>query len=58
MSEAKKIALDGSICTGCGVCAQVCPESVFSIDMNRACIAMPDVCTGCGVCVEKCLPRR
>jgi NAD-dependent dihydropyrimidine dehydrogenase PreA subunit len=44
----------GRICTGCGTCMEVCPESVFSIDRNRAYAHMPDECTGCRVCVEKC----
>jgi len=44
----------GRICTACGVCTQVCPRSVFSLEKNRAVASMPDECDGCMVCVENC----
>lgn len=44
----------GRICTACGVCAQVCPRSVFSMEKNRAVASIPDECDGCNVCVENC----
>ena len=42
-------------CTGCGICADVCPHA--AIEMTRE-VAYPEPvllkCVGCMVCVEEC----
>lgn len=38
-------------CTGCGKCAEVCPQGV-SIDLNAE--GQREQCTGCGRCAEAC----
>lgn len=41
-------------CVGCGMCVNVCPHGVFSIDMGKAQIIVLDSCMECGACVKNC----
>ncbi len=41
-------------CTGCGMCVEVCPHSVFSIKNGKAFIADRDLCMECGACEKNC----
>ena len=40
-------------CTGCGLCAKVCPHRVFEITDRKARITN-DSCIECGACAENC----
>ncbi|MBN1162962.1 MAG: 4Fe-4S binding protein [Candidatus Krumholzibacteriota bacterium] len=48
------VSVDESKCTGCGICADICPVGAVTVEgvagINEA------LCTGCGACVAEC-PR-
>lgn len=46
--------VDRVACTGCGMCARVCPADAISMDADGKAVVNPNVCRGCGVCVEHC----
>lgn len=41
-------------CSGCGHCAQFCPDSAIFIKGGRAVINY-NYCKGCGICARECL---
>ncbi|MBF7084301.1 4Fe-4S dicluster domain-containing protein [Desulfallas sp. Bu1-1] len=46
--------LDGSLCTGCGICAEErCPVKALNIEGDHA-VFHPEKCIGCGLCVSTC----
>ncbi len=47
------LALDIEKCTGCGMCAVVCPHEVFEVK-GKARILDRDACMECGACALNC----
>ncbi len=47
------LALDAEKCTGCGMCAEVCPHGVFEVG-RKAEIVDRDACMECGACARNC----
>jgi len=45
---------DVSLCTGCGMCKNVCPHNVFQIIDKKADIIDKDLCMECGACMMNC----
>lgn len=41
-------------CNGCGICLQVCPHAVFSLENKKARIIDRDACMECGACALNC----
>jgi NAD-dependent dihydropyrimidine dehydrogenase PreA subunit len=48
------LVLDESKCSGCGMCAVVCPHAVFAIEDRKARIVDRDACMECGACARNC----
>ena len=50
------LQLDVGLCTGCGLCADVCPRAVFAVADGRASLVDRDACIECGGCALNCVP--
>jgi NAD-dependent dihydropyrimidine dehydrogenase PreA subunit len=48
------LQLDTEKCNGCGMCVNVCPHAVLSIQGRRAAITDKGACMECGACAINC----
>jgi len=48
------LKLDQKLCTGCSVCAIVCPRAVFEMRDKKAQILDINDCMECGACALNC----
>ena len=48
------LQLNGNKCTGCGMCLEVCPHEVFTMNSPHAVIQNRDACMECGACSRNC----
>lgn len=51
-ARAVKAYVNRDVCTGCGVCAEECPNRAITV--REIARVDANTCTGCGVCVEAC----
>jgi NAD-dependent dihydropyrimidine dehydrogenase PreA subunit len=48
------LQLNEKKCTGCGMCLDVCPHSVFAMNGSHIKINNKDACMECGACRRNC----
>jgi NAD-dependent dihydropyrimidine dehydrogenase PreA subunit len=54
LKDVVTLQLDREACSGCAMCATVCPRGVFEIAHKKAQIADRDSCIECGACALNC----
>ena len=42
------------LCTGCGLCVDVCPHAVFAQNGRSVTLDRPEACMECGACQFNC----
>ncbi len=50
------LELNQSKCNGCGLCTEVCPQQVFTLNEKVSSITDRDACLECGACARNCAP--
>ena len=48
------LQMDEQKCIGCGMCLEVCPHAVFTLENKKARIVDRDLCMECGACARNC----
>jgi len=54
LRSGETLILDRAACTGCGVCLDVCPHGVFTMERDGARIERRGHCMECGACALNC----
>jgi ferredoxin len=54
LEDVATLRLDREACSGCGMCAIVCPHQVFTLKDDRAQIVDANRCMECGACRTNC----
>jgi NAD-dependent dihydropyrimidine dehydrogenase PreA subunit len=54
LDDVSSLILDRDKCIGCGLCAEVCPHSVFELQDQKAQLVDLNACMECGACVTNC----
>lgn len=54
LKNVSTLTLDRNNCTGCGMCLEVCPHEVFTMEGSKALIVNKDGCMECGACMINC----
>lgn len=54
LKDVVTLELDQEKCVGCGMCLDVCPHAVLSLNNGNARIENRDACMECGACAQNC----
>ncbi len=54
LTNVTTLELDREKCIGCGLCIQVCPHAVFTIENRKSKIVDLNACMECGACGMNC----
>jgi NAD-dependent dihydropyrimidine dehydrogenase PreA subunit len=54
VSALNTLRFDLELCTGCGICVDVCPHAVFARNSHVVHVVRPDACMECGACQVNC----
>jgi NAD-dependent dihydropyrimidine dehydrogenase PreA subunit len=54
LSNTASLEFSRGRCVGCGMCIEVCPHGVFSLENKKAVILEKDRCMECGACALNC----
>jgi NAD-dependent dihydropyrimidine dehydrogenase PreA subunit len=54
VSALNTLQFDPALCTGCGVCVDVCPHGVFAKNSRLVHVVHPEACMECGACQMNC----
>lgn len=54
VSTLNTLKFDPALCTGCGMCVDVCPHRVFEQNQRVVHVVRADACMECGACQINC----
>ncbi len=54
LCETDKPLIDENLCTGCNICASICPFGAISKDEKGVAQVDEELCKGCGICAAHC----
>ncbi len=54
LAKTPTLRVDEDLCTGCGVCIEVCPRQALELAAKKAVIVDLDRCIECGACQLNC----
>jgi NAD-dependent dihydropyrimidine dehydrogenase PreA subunit len=54
LSTINTLKFDLELCTGCGICVDVCPHGVFALNNHTIHPVRVDACMECGACQVNC----
>lgn len=54
LKNVSTLSIDIDKCTGCGICENVCPHQILSVNEKKCRVSDMDLCMECGACMTNC----